>query len=85
MRGSGARGARRNRGAGYGSSPASGAANSTESPAGSSNGVTAIRKNRTAGNEFVFLNAWNEWGEGNYMEPDLKYGHGFLEVLKKNL
>ena len=31
----------------------------------------------------VFLKSWNEWGEGNYMEPDLKYGHGFINALKK--
>jgi lipopolysaccharide biosynthesis protein len=31
----------------------------------------------------VFLKSWNEWGEGNYMEPDLKYGHGFMDALKK--
>lgn len=30
----------------------------------------------------IFLNAWNEWGEGNHMEPDLKWGHGYLEALK---
>ena len=33
----------------------------------------------------VFLKSWNEWGEGNYVEPDLKYGHGFLDALKKNI
>lgn len=32
-------------------------------------------------NKLVMLRAWNEWGEGNYMEPDLKYGRGFIEVL----
>ena len=33
----------------------------------------------------VFLKSWNEWAEGNYVEPDLKYGHGFLDALKNNI
>lgn len=33
----------------------------------------------------VFLKSWNEWGEGNYMEPCLKYGHGYINALKKAL
>lgn len=33
----------------------------------------------------AFLMSWNEWGEGNYVEPDLKYGHGYLDVLKEEL
>ncbi len=31
----------------------------------------------------IFLKSWNEWGEGNHMEPDLKYGMGYLEALKR--
>jgi hypothetical protein len=32
---------------------------------------------------FLFIKAWNEWGEGNYMEPDIKYGRGYIEALAK--
>ena len=33
----------------------------------------------------LFLRSWNEWAEGNYVEPDLKYGHGFLQALREAL
>ena len=36
-------------------------------------------------NKIVILKSWNEWAEGNYIEPDLKYGRGYLEVLKRML
>ncbi len=35
--------------------------------------------------QICFLKSWNEWGEGNYMEPDLKYGKGFIYALKSAL
>lgn len=33
--------------------------------------------------QILILKSWNEWGEGNYMEPDKKYGDGFIKALKK--
>lgn len=32
--------------------------------------------------KIIFIKSWNEWAEGNYLEPDMKYGHQYLEVLK---
>ncbi|AHB41432.1 hypothetical protein P148_SR1C00001G0641 [candidate division SR1 bacterium RAAC1_SR1_1] len=35
------------------------------------------------GNEFLFINAWNERSEGAYLEPDKKFGFKYLEAIKK--
>lgn len=35
--------------------------------------------------KILFLKSWNEWAEGNYVEPDLRYGRGFVDALKETL
>ncbi len=44
--------------------------------------LKAIRK-KSQSRQIIFLKSWNEWGEGNMMEPDLTYGRGFINALRK--
>ncbi len=43
-----------------------------------------IEYNRNKPNDknIIIIQSWNEWGEGNHLEPDLKYGLGYLEAIK---
>jgi hypothetical protein len=34
-------------------------------------------------NKIIMLRSWNEWGEGNYMEPDLRWKWGYINALSK--
>lgn len=49
--------------------------------------IAAVERvqNKDQEHRIIFLNSWNEWGEGSYMEPDTKYGKGFIQMLRKAL
>lgn len=32
--------------------------------------------------QLIFIKSWNEWGEGNVLEPSIRDGRGYLRVLK---
>lgn len=38
-------------------------------------------KDKQDEHKIVFIQAWNEWGEGNFMEPDLQYGRGYVDKM----
>jgi hypothetical protein len=46
--------------------------------------IQAVR-NRAPEERIVFVKSWNEWAEGNHLEPDLRFGRGYLRVLKNAL
>lgn len=48
------------------------------------NALELISKKK-AQHQILMLRAWNEWGEGNYVEPDLRFGHGWLKAVKNAL
>lgn len=48
--------------------------------------IAAETLSRFVGDErLMFVNAWNEWGEGCYLEPDTRYGWQYLEALGRAL
>lgn len=47
--------------------------------------VLSMTKEKPFEENVIIVKSWNEWAEGNYLEPDLKWGTSFLEVLKEEL
>lgn len=47
--------------------------------------VVKMMEKRPEEHRIAILTSWNEWGEGNHLEPDLKYGRGYLEAIKEVL
>lgn len=42
-------------------------------------------KDKEDEHKIIILKSWNEWGEGNYVEPDIKYGKGYIYALRDAL
>jgi lipopolysaccharide biosynthesis protein len=41
-----------------------------------------LKRNSDKDEQILFINAWNEWGEGCHIEPDVKHGYVYLEICK---
>jgi hypothetical protein len=40
---------------------------------------------REPDHRLIFVKSWNEWAEGNYLEPDQQMGDGYLQVIREEL
>ena len=47
--------------------------------------VLWTRRHLPENKRFVFINAWNEWGEGTYLEPDSKNGFAPINALSQSI
>ena len=45
----------------------------------------ALVQSRPITRRLVFIKSWNEWAEGNYLEPDQRFGHDYLNVVREEV
>ena len=47
--------------------------------------IDYTRIKHTREEQFIFINAWNEWAEGTHLEPDSRYGYAYLQATRDAL
>ena len=47
--------------------------------------IVNLVKDKETEHQIIFLKSWNEWSEGNFMEPDLRFGKMKIEAMKEAL
>lgn len=47
--------------------------------------INMVESSNSHEDKLLFIKAWNEWAEGNYLEPDIVYGKGFINELAENI
>ena len=47
--------------------------------------ISWTKSNHSSNEQYVYINAWNEWGEGAMLEPDTRFGYRALSTVRKVL
>ena len=47
--------------------------------------ILLITRQKRVVQPMIFIKSWNEWGEGNYMEPDLRFGKQYIEACRQTI
>ena len=47
--------------------------------------IVWTKEHHDSNEQYVYINAWNEWGEGAYLEPDVRHGYASLNAVRQAL